>query len=144
VKTIIRSFAAILLTSFLVGCSGGKASYSAAASSESASSLLPAGTVSIRWAAPTANVDGSSAVVAGYNVYRLTRAPRSCPTDISRYSRIPPVLASNLATIVGSPPDTTFTDTGLAAGKYCYAVTAVDARALESVPVFLAARQRVR
>jgi len=142
-KTVIRSFVLISLISFLIACSGGKAGYSAA---NLLSSEAPggSGSVSISWTAPTVNVDGSPAIVAGYNIYRRTRAPRSCPTDISRYSRIPPVPASNLATIVGSPPEVTFIDTGLAAGKYCYAVTALDIHALESVPVFLAARLKVR
>ena len=99
---------------------------------------LPAGTVLLNWTAPATNVDGSPAAISGYNVYRLLPGTTPCSTDISTYAIIPPIPASGLATVVGTPAPTTYTDNGLAAGDYCYGVTAVNNFGQESVPTFLA------
>ena len=98
----------------------------------------PAGSAALTWTAPTNNVDGSAAAVAGYNVYRLTPGVTPCPIDISLYVVIAPVPAGGLATVIGSPPAAAFTDTALAAGPYCYGVTALNVFGQESLPTFLA------
>ena len=98
----------------------------------------PAGSATINWTAPATNIDGSPAVIAGYNLYRLTPGVTPCPIDISLYTLIPSVPPGGLATVTGSPPATTFTDTALVASTYCYGVTALNIVGQQSVPAFLA------
>ena len=98
----------------------------------------PAGTATLNWTAPLTDISGNAIVIAGYNIYRLNPGVNPCPIDITLYTRIPPVPASGLATVVGSPAATTYTDTALVAGPYCYAVGALNIFGQESVPAFLA------
>ena len=66
------------------------------------------------WTAPTMCVDGSSCVPTGYNVYRASVA---CPaTGI-------PTGATLIASAITT---TTYTDTPLAPGTYCWYVTALN------------------
>lgn len=72
-----------------------------------------AGTVTLTWTNPTTRTDGTAVTVAQVKVYR--GATCSAQTVV--------------ATI---PAATTYTDTNVPAGTYCYAVSAVDANGLES------------
>jgi hypothetical protein len=76
-------------------------------------SVAFAGSVTLTWSNPTTRTDGSPVTVAQVKVYRGA----TCSTQTA------------LATI---PAATTYTDTNVAAGSYCYAVSALDAGGLES------------
>lgn len=72
-----------------------------------------AGTVTLTWTNPTTRTDGSAVTVAQVKVYRGA----TCATQ---------------AVVATIPAATTYVDTNVPAGTYCYAVSALDANGLES------------
>lgn len=67
----------------------------------------------LAWTAPTKCVDGTTCSVIGYNVYKATIA---CPAT---------GLPTGAIKIASAITATTFTDTPLVPGVYCYYVTAI-------------------
>jgi fibronectin type 3 domain-containing protein len=72
------------------------------------------GTADLSWIAPTTNEDGSPLALASFNVYRGTS-----PSNLQKVASV-------------GASQNTFTATGLAAGTYYFAVTAVSDIGAES------------
>jgi fibronectin type 3 domain-containing protein len=72
------------------------------------------GTADLSWIAPTTNEDGSTLTLASFNIYRGTS-----PSNLQKIASV-------------GAGQTTFTVTGLAAGTYYFAVTAVSDTGAES------------
>lgn len=130
---LLKNFVVVLCAFGIAGCGGGGSSENAAVTIGTPSTPQPSAEAHLQWNAPTLLVSGSTAAgnIASYNVYSLATGAATCPVDISLY-----VFAD---TVIGSTLDPqTYSDTGLVAGTYCFAITALNFSAQESVAAFLA------